>query len=52
MSSDEEVARLFRISKTMAKMLNDRGYLVSQADMKMTLEGFKDKYSPNGEPLQ
>lgn len=45
MSGDEDVARLFRIRKTMSKMLNDRGYLVSQADLNLTLEGFKEKYT-------
>merc|ERR1711998_525239 len=47
MSSDEEIGRLFRIRRTMAKMLHDRGYLVSQADINMTLDGFKEKYTDN-----
>jgi len=45
MSGDEEAARLFRIRKTMSKMLNDRGYLVSQADLNLDLDGFKEKYT-------
>merc|ERR1711871_706825 len=30
---------------TMSKMLNDRGYLVSQADLNLDLDGFKEKYT-------
>jgi len=44
MSQDDDTAKLFRIRKTMSKMLHDRGYIVTQADLHLTLDQFKDKY--------
>ena len=41
---DEDTGKLFRIRKTLVKMLNDRGYIVTTADMNMTLDNFKEKY--------
>jgi len=50
---DEDTGKLFRIRKTMVKMLNDRGYIVTTADMNMTLDDFKEKYgeAPQRESL-
>ena len=40
----EEVAKLYRVRKTVCAMLEARGYLVSQADAKITLDEFRDKF--------
>ncbi len=47
-----EVTRLFRVRKTVCKMLVDRGYLVSQNEHEMTIDAFRDKFTlPESETL-
>ncbi|KAF8094466.1 hypothetical protein N665_0362s0009 [Sinapis alba] len=46
---DEEIRRLFRVNKTLNHMLKDRGYTVTDAELKMTQEQFIDKYGENME---
>jgi hypothetical protein len=38
-------AKLFRVRKTVLEMLNDRGYVVKESDLKMTLDDFKYHYA-------
>lgn len=45
--ADDETGKLFRIRRTMAKMLHDRGYIVTQADLNMTRQQFTEKYDEN-----
>jgi len=40
----EEAAKLFRIRKTLAEMLNDRGYNVTKEELEMTIDQFKETY--------
>jgi hypothetical protein len=42
-----ELSTLWRVRKTIHAMLNERGYLLTQEDMKMTLDEFKDKFGEN-----
>jgi len=41
---DTEKRKLFRIRKTLSKMLSDRGYSVADADLNMTYEAFTEKF--------
>jgi DNA-directed RNA polymerase I, II, and III subunit RPABC1 len=43
MDTDEQT-RLFRVWKTIHGMLNDRGYVIAQANLELTIEGFREKY--------
>merc|ERR1712093_541831 len=45
--ADEDTSKLFRIRKTMLKMLKDRGYLVKKENEDMTLDQFKEKFGEN-----
>ncbi|CAO3675210.1 unnamed protein product [Umbelopsis vinacea] len=44
-----EVARLWRVYKTIHHLVNDRGYLVSQSELDMDLETFKDTFARTAE---
>ncbi|CAN6447558.1 unnamed protein product [Victoria cruziana] len=44
MSIDEQTNRLFKIRRTIIQMLRDRGYLVGDAEIKMTKTEFIHKY--------
>ncbi|KAJ3076213.1 DNA-directed RNA polymerases II 24 kDa polypeptide (RNA polymerase II subunit 5) [Quaeritorhiza haematococci] len=48
MDDDRQAARLWRVYKTVHEMVNDRGYTVSQGELGMTLDGFRDAYARNG----
>lgn len=41
----DAVTRAYRVRKTCLEMLNDRGYLVVQADLNATRDSFADHYS-------
>lgn len=43
----EELSTLWRVRKTIHAMLNERGYLLTQEDMSMTIEQFKEKFGDN-----
>ncbi|XP_027117059.1 DNA-directed RNA polymerases II and IV subunit 5A-like [Coffea arabica] len=45
--SDEEVARLHRIRKTVMEMLQDRGYFVTDKEIQMEKREFIQKYGEN-----
>lgn len=42
-----EASRFFRVRKTIVKMLAKRGYIVSEAELRMTAAEFKDKFGEN-----
>ena len=42
--TEAEMAKLYKIKKTLLKMLSDRGYLVSNKDLSMTLEEWKNNF--------
>ncbi|PAV91579.1 hypothetical protein WR25_10890 [Diploscapter pachys] len=45
MADDEqETYRLWRIRKTIMQMCHDRGYLVTQDELDLTLDGFREQY--------
>jgi DNA-directed RNA polymerase I, II, and III subunit RPABC1 len=46
-TSDEEITKLYRIRKTVMRMLCDRGYLVGDFDLEMTKQQFIQKYGEN-----
>jgi len=51
----DAVSRLYRIRKTVTKMLEDRGYLLTKEESEFTLESFKTRFnfhdlSPNEPP--
>ncbi|KAI8911602.1 RNA polymerase, partial [Gorgonomyces haynaldii] len=41
--------RLWKVYKTVHEMVSDRGYLVSQNELELTLEDFVQQYSKNGQ---
>lgn len=47
MSSDEETIKLFRVWKTALEMLRDRGFLVLDSEIKMSIREFLDKFGEN-----
>ena len=51
-SADREVTRLWRIHKTIHQLVHDRGYVVSQAELDMTLQEFTDTYAPSGSIIE
>jgi len=44
MAANEEASKLFRIRKTVNEMLQDRGYNISQAELKMNLDTFLNDF--------
>jgi len=44
-----DVSRLYQIRRTVLQMLQDRGYIVGQADMDMDKEAYRAKYMPAGD---
>ncbi|CAO3670216.1 unnamed protein product [Umbelopsis ramanniana] len=40
-----EVARLWRVYKTIHQLVSDRGYLVSQSELEMDLDTFRDTFA-------
>lgn len=45
--SEEEIRRLFRIRKTVLQMLRDRGYLVGEFEINMSMDDLLRKYGEN-----
>ncbi|GMK54457.1 hypothetical protein CspeluHIS016_0110430 [Cutaneotrichosporon spelunceum] len=46
--NDRELARLWRVSKTVHEMIRDRGYEVADYEINTPFEDFKDLYSGGG----
>ncbi|KAI3953331.1 hypothetical protein MKW92_047857 [Papaver armeniacum] len=47
MATDEDITRLYRIRRTVMQMLNDRGYLVGDFELKETRAQFLSKFGDN-----
>lgn len=47
-SSEREVARLWRVQKTVFHMVHDRGYVVSQSELDTNLSEFISTYAHGG----
>jgi hypothetical protein len=45
---DREASDLYRVRKTLCQMLNDRGYVISDDDLLMTLAEFKGLFTGDG----
>lgn len=47
-AEERDTARLWRIHKTIHHMVHDRGYIVSQAELDMSLSEFVQTYGSGG----
>ncbi|KAI9633600.1 DNA-directed RNA polymerases ii 24 kda polypeptide [Dioszegia hungarica] len=47
---DRELARLWRVSRTVHEMCKDRGYAVAEYEINETLDDFRDRYGGSGVP--
>ncbi|KAG0455353.1 hypothetical protein HPP92_024645 [Vanilla planifolia] len=47
MSAEDEMAKLFRVWKTLLEMLRDRGFLVLDSEIKTNMREFMDQYGEN-----
>ncbi|RXK40663.1 DNA-directed RNA polymerase I, II, and III subunit RPABC1 [Tremella mesenterica] len=45
---DRELARLWRVSRTVHEMVRDRGYLVAEYEIEQSFEDFKDAHGSSG----
>jgi len=45
---DREVARLWKINRTIHELVQDRGYEVAEDELAMDLQTFKEQYARNG----
>ncbi|KAJ3363638.1 DNA-directed RNA polymerases II 24 kDa polypeptide (RNA polymerase II subunit 5) [Allomyces arbusculus] len=45
---DRDVTRLYRVHKTIFQMMVDRGYVVQEDLLNMTLDDFRARHAPNG----
>lgn len=51
-SVDRETTRLWRVCKTVHQLVHDRGYVVSQAELEMSLQEFINTFAPTGSVLE
>lgn len=47
-SADRDTVRLWRVHKTVHQMVHDRGYVVSQAELDMSLPEFLQTFTTGG----
>lgn len=45
---DRETARLWRVHKTVHQMMHDRGYVISQSELDLSLTDFINTYGTGG----
>ena len=45
---DRETVRLWSVHKTIHQLVHDRGFVVSQADLDLTLQNFLSTFAPSG----
>lgn len=45
--NNREIARLWRINRTVHELVHDRGYQVSEDEVNMDLPNFREQYAPN-----
>ncbi|CEQ42371.1 SPOSA6832_04182 [Sporobolomyces salmonicolor] len=50
--AERETARLFRVSRTIHELVRDRGYLISDEEIKMSLDEFKRQYAGGSNALE
>ncbi|XJO75644.1 hypothetical protein BDV3_006289 [Batrachochytrium dendrobatidis] len=48
MDEDREVSKLWRVYRTIHEMVSHRGYLVSKAELEMSLDDFRYTYTKGG----
>nr|KAJ3422497.1 DNA-directed RNA polymerases II 24 kDa polypeptide (RNA polymerase II subunit 5) [Polyrhizophydium stewartii] len=48
MDEDREASRLWRVYKTVHEMVSHRGYMVSKAELELSLDEFRQQYTKNG----
>ncbi|CAO1637978.1 unnamed protein product [Parajaminaea phylloscopi] len=48
MEDEREISRLWRVNKTIHELVKDRGFLVAQHEIDMSLDDFKSEFAPNG----
>ena len=51
-TADRETTRLWRVYKTLHQIVHDRGYVVSQAELDMSLNEFISTYAPSGSIIE
>lgn len=50
--SERETSRLWRVHKTIHQLVHDRGYVVSQGELEMSLQEFTFTFAPTGSVLE
>jgi len=45
---DRNVARLWKVNRTIHELVSDRGFEVSEDELLMDLQSFREQYAPNG----
>ncbi|KAE8209847.1 hypothetical protein CF319_g5138 [Tilletia indica] len=48
MEEDREIARLWKVNRTIHELVRDRGYQVAEEEVSMDLRTFKMEYAPGG----
>lgn len=51
MDSDRDTVKLWRVHKTVHQLVHDRGYVVSQPELDMSLKDFVAQFAPSGSIL-
>lgn len=51
-SADRETTRLWRVNKTVHQLVHDRGYVVGQNELDLSLPEFISTFAPTGSVLE